>query len=106
MRKTYIIHGVSVGGCTRLSTRRDKGAIRGEARLEPRVARAEGRLDLRIKTGETAMRQSSSRQEQRLLVGLLQHGLLHVRVTLLHRLAVVLYVLPGMAVVHGQLRLR
>jgi hypothetical protein len=51
MRKTYISHGVSEGGCTRLSTRRDKGAVRGEARLEPRVARGEGRLDLRIKTG-------------------------------------------------------
>ena len=106
MRKTYIIHGVSVGGCTRLSRRRDKRAVLGKARLEPRVARAEGRLDLRIKTGETAMRQSSSRQEQRLLVGLLQHGFLHVRVTLLHRLAVLLYVLGCMAVVHGQLRLR
>ena len=81
MRKTYIIHGVSGGGRTRLSTRRGS-VVLGEARLEPRVARGEGMLDLRIKTGETAMRQSSSRQEQRLLVGLLQHGPLHVRVTL------------------------
>ena len=106
MRKTYIIHGVSVGGCTRLSRRRDKRAVLGEARLEPRVARGEGRLDLRINTGETAMRQSSSRQEQRLLVGLLQHGLIHMRVMLLECLAVVVHVLLGMAVVHGQLRLR
>ena len=102
MRKTYIF----VGGSTRLSRRRDKGAVLGEARLEPRVARGEGRLDLLIKTGETAMRQSSSRQEQRLLVGLNLHGPLHVRVTLLHRLAVVLHVLLGMAEVHGLLRLR
>ena len=103
MRKTYIISG---GGSTRLATRRDLGAVFGEDHLEMRVARVEGRLDLLIKTAETAMRQSSSRQEQRLLIGLLQHGLLHVRVTLLHRLAVLLYVLGCMAVVHGQLRLR
>ena len=46
------------------------------------------------------------RREQYLLVGLLQHGPLHVRVTLLDRLYLLLYVLPCMAVVHGQLRLR
>ena len=105
MRKTYIIHGVSEAGCTRLSTRRDKGAVLGEARLEPRVACGEGMLDLRIKAWETAMRQSSSQQEQRVLVGLLQHGEIHVRVTLTVRLAVLVNLLPCIAVVHGQLRL-
>ena len=106
MRKTYIIHGVSGAGCTRLSTRRDKGAVLGEARLEPRVARGEGMLDLRIKAWETAMRQSSSRQEQRLLIGLLILGEIHVRVTLTVRVVVLVHLLPCIAVVHGQLRLR
>ena len=105
MRKTYIIHGVSGGGRTRLSTRRG-GVVLGEARLEPRVARGEGMLDLRIKAWETAMRQSSSRQEQRLLVGLLILGEIHVRVTLTVLLVVLLHLLPCIAVVHGQLRLR
>ena len=82
------------------------GAVLGVGRLEPRVARGEGRLDLLIKTGETAMRQSSSRQEQRLLVGLLHHRINHVRVTRLHRLAVAVDVLLAMAVVIGLLRLR
>jgi hypothetical protein len=41
MRKTYII-----SGSTRLVTRRDRGAVRGEDRLEAREARGEGILEL------------------------------------------------------------
>jgi hypothetical protein len=63
MRKTYVIFG-----STRLVTRPDRGAVRGEDRLEACEARGEGML---------------------------------LRVTRLHHLAVVLYVLPGVAIVLG-----
>jgi hypothetical protein len=65
MRKTYIIFG-----STRLVTRRDRGAVRGEDRLEMREARGEDMLDLCIKHLETTMLQPVPRQDQRLLVGL------------------------------------
>jgi hypothetical protein len=52
MRKTYIIFG-----SMRLVTRRDRGAVRGEDRLETREACGEGMLDLFIKHLETAMLQ-------------------------------------------------
>jgi hypothetical protein len=96
MRKTYII-----SGSTRLVTRRDRGAVRGEDRLEAREARGEGMLDLCIKHLETAMLQPVPRQDQRLLVGLRTSRVIHLRVTRLHHLAVVLYLLPGVAVVMG-----
>jgi hypothetical protein len=41
------------------------GAVLGVGRLEPRVARGEGRLHLLVKQAETAVRQPSPRQEQR-----------------------------------------
>jgi hypothetical protein len=96
MRKTYIIFG-----STRLVTRWDRGAVRGEDRLETREARGEGMLDLCIKHLETAMLQPVPRQDQRLLVGLRASRVIHLRVTRLHHLVVVLYVLPGVAIVLG-----
>ena len=103
MRKTYIRCG---GGSTRLPPRRDRGAVCGEGRLETHEARGEARLGDCIKTPETAMLQPVPRQEQRLIVGLHIPGILHLRVLLLHHVALVPYVLLGMTEVHGQLRLR
>jgi hypothetical protein len=65
MRRTYIIFG-----SMRLVTRRDRGAVRCEDRLEVREARGEGMLDLCIKHLEMAMLQPVPRQDQRLLLGL------------------------------------
>jgi hypothetical protein len=86
MRKTYIIFG-----STRMVTRRDRGTVRGEDRLETREARGEGMLDLCIKHLETAMLQPVPRQDQRLLIGLRASRVIHLQVTRLHHLAVVLY---------------
>lgn len=101
MRKTYIL---SVS--TRLSTRRDRGGVGRVGSLQTREARGEGRLDLFVKTLETAMLQSVPRQEQRLLVGLHVKGVIHVRVTSLHHRAVGRDVLLGSAEEHGTRGLR
>lgn len=47
------------------------------------------------------MLQPVPRQDQRLLVGLRASRVIHLGVTRLHHLAVVLYLLPGLAVVLG-----
>ena len=86
MRKTYIICG---GGSTRLSPRRDRGAVGGEGRLETREARGEAGPDDRIKTLGSAMLQPVPRQEHHLIVGRHIQGKIHLRVLLLHQCAVV-----------------
>jgi hypothetical protein len=58
MRKTYVIFG-----STRLVTRRDRGAVRGEGHLETREAHGEGILDLCIKHLEMAMLQPMPQQD-------------------------------------------
>jgi hypothetical protein len=88
MRETYVVCGLP-----RLTTRRERGDVLGEARLETREGRGEGMLDGLVKHLETAMRQPSGRQDQRLLVDLRAHGVIHLRVTMPHHRAVVLDVL-------------
>ena len=94
MRKTYICGG----GWTRLWTTRDKGGVGRKGSSETREAR--GRTDHLLKNAITTMLPSVPRQDNRVLVDLLSHGVvIHLRVQPLERPAVVIQVLLGLPVV-------
>ena len=93
MRKTYICGG----GCTRLWTTRDKGGVGRKGSSETREAR--GRTDHLVKNAISGMLLSVPRQDNRVLVDLLSQGVIHLRVQLLERRAVVIQVLLGPPVV-------
>jgi hypothetical protein len=82
------------------------GAVFGVDRHEMREVRGEDRIDLCIKNPEMAMLQPMTRQEQRLLVGLHVHGVLHLQVTRLKHTTIALYVLLGVVKVHRERGLR